>query len=342
MGRDITLYPQKASRLELKQYLEDLGFVRCKHFWDWPRGTLNYSWFDTRDFRSIDGASADVYPVSGEERDITGNGWALHVRNLFSASWYDVKMLNDVLRGARQRFGGTIRGDYGTNRYAPLWDDKSTPISRGVSAIYQRVDQDLRAVKFALPETGMTAPKVDPADLRVRDFIELTNSFDPSRVIYNGLVPFAVSMFEYFFSHVFRVLIAYDPHALEKRSSHNTRIDFSTLLQVSDGERTVEDIIADAYTFQNLDQLNKAYRDWLKIDVRKLLFKKRRIGKKVSFLENRIHEIIQYRHGIVHHFELDRSLTRDGYIAILDAVEASILEFVAAIEVKYKVEIERT
>jgi hypothetical protein len=73
-----------------------------------------------------------------------------------------------------------------------------------------------------------------------------------------------------------------------------------------------------------------------------LLFKKRRIGKKVSFLENRIHEIIQYRHGIVHHFELDRSLTKDGYIAILDAVEASILEFVAALEVKYKVKIERT
>lgn len=341
MGRDITLYPKKASKNELKEYVEGLGFVRCKHFWDWPLGTLNYSWFDVRDFRSIDGVSADIYPVFGEEREISGNDWALHVRNLYSASWHDVKMLNEVLRGARQRFGGIIQGDYGTNRYAPLWEDKSTPISRGVSAIYQRVDQDLRAVKYALPDSSIAAPMVKPTDARMRDFIEFSNSFDPSRVIYNGLVPFAVSMFEYFFSRVFRVLIAYDSHALEKRISHNARIDFSALVQVSSGERTVEDIIADAYTFQNLDQLNKAYRDWLGIDVRKLLFKKKRIGKKISFLENRIHEIIQYRHGVVHHFELDRSLTKEGYIAILDAIEASILEFVTALEVKYKVKIER-
>lgn len=341
MGRDLTLYPRKASKVDLKEYIESLGFRRCKHFWDWPKGTLNYSWFDERDFRSIDGVSADVFPVSGEELAITGNEWALHVRNLYSASWYDVKKLNDVLRGAKKLFGGTIKGDYGTNRYAPLWEDDSTPISRGVSSIFQRVDQDLRAVKFALPDSVMSRPPVEPTDAKMRDFIELTHSFDPVRVIYNGLVPFAVAMFEYFFSRVFRVLIAYDPYALAKRDSHNLRVDFPTLLQVSSGTRTVEDVIAEAYTFQNLDQLNKAYREWLDIDVRKLLFKRKMIGRKVSFLENRIRDIIQYRHGVVHHFELDRSLTKDGYIAILDAVEASIAEFVGFLEKKYKVTIER-
>jgi hypothetical protein len=341
MGRDLTLYPREASRADLKEYLEALGFRKCKYFWDWPTGTLNYSWFDHRDFKSIDGVSADVYPVFDDEKKITGNEWALHVRNLSSASWYDVKMLNDVLRGARRLFGGTIEGDYGTNRYAPLWNDESTPISRGVAAIYQRVDQDLRSVRFALPESKITSPSTAPTNARMRDFIEFTKTLDPARVIYNGLVPFAVSMFEYFYSRAFRVLIAYDPYALRKRSSHNLRVDFTTLLQVSDGDRTVEDVIAETYTFQNLDQLNKAYREWLDIDVRKLMFKKKRIGRKVSFLENRIQEIIQYRHGVVHHFDLDRSLTKEGYVAILDAVEASILEFVSFLEGKYNVTIER-
>jgi hypothetical protein len=118
MGRDVTLYPKNASRDDLKKYLEGLGFEKCGHYWDWPKGTLNYSWFDYEDFKSIDGVSADIYPVSGEELSITGNEWALHVRNVYSASWHDVKMLNDVLRGARKLFGGTIKGDYGTNRYA--------------------------------------------------------------------------------------------------------------------------------------------------------------------------------------------------------------------------------
>jgi hypothetical protein len=341
MGRDLTLYPRNASRSELKTFLEGLGFKKSKHLWDWPAGTLNYSWFDERDFRSIDGVSADVYPVVGAEAKITGNGWAMHVRNLYSASWHDVKMLNDVLRGARKLYGGTIKGDYGTNRYAPLWKDESTPISRGVAAVYHRVDQELGAVRFALPESGIRVPSVEPKDAKMRDFLELTKSLDPARVIYNGLVPFAVSMFEYFFSQVFRVLIAYDRYALEKRVSHNLRVGFPALLQVNNGELTVEDIIAQAYTFQNLDQLNKAYKEWLDIDVRKLLFKKKRIGRSVSFLENRIAEIIQYRHGVVHRLALDRSLTRDAYLAILDAVEASIREFLQFLERKYSVTIER-
>lgn len=226
MGRDLTLYPRKATRDDLKKYLEVLGFVKCKHLWDWPKGTLNYSWFDYEDFKSIDGVSADIYPLSNEDLKITGNKWALHVRNLYSASWHDVKMLNNVLKGARKQFGGIIRGDYGTNRYAPLWDDDSTPISRGISKIFSHVLKEIDAVKLSLPEPSLkqqnlTGEKID-------DLIRLTQSLDPSRVIYNGLVPFAVSMFEYFFSQAFQILIKYDEVALKKRIEHRQKVDFET------------------------------------------------------------------------------------------------------------------
>lgn len=186
----------------------------------------------------------------------------------------------------------------------------------------------------------MEWPEVEPASQKMRDFFEFTQTLDPARVIYNGLVPFTVSMFEFFFSRVFRILIAYDPYALKKRESHNARVDFTTLLQVSGGNRTIEDVVASSYSFQNIDQLNKAYVEWLNIDVRKLLYKKRCIGRKITFLENRIREIIEYRHGVVHHFELDRSLTKNGYIAILNAVEASITEFVCFLENKYNMKID--
>ncbi len=339
MGRDVTLYPKKASRKELSNYLEGLGFVKCGHFWDWPKGTLNYSWFDSQDFKSIDGVSADIYPVSEEEKEITGNDWALHVRNLYSASWHDVAMLNEVLRGARKRFGGTIKGDYGTNKYAPLWDDKSTPVSRGISSIYQHINQQISSVKYALPPP--TINHTQKSGGKLDDFTEFTNSLDPSRIIYNGLVPFAVAMFEYFFSQAFQVLIAYDKQALEKRENHKAKIDFSTVLNVQRKNQSIESIIAESYTFQNLDQLNKAYKEWLDIDVRKILFKKKRIGQSITFLENRISEIIQYRHGIVHHFAIDRSLTKEAYTHILDAVSLAIEEFIIHIENKYNMKIEK-
>lgn len=337
MGRDITLYPKKASRKDLSDYLESLGFVRCAHFWDWPKGTLNYSWFDHEDFKSIDGVSADVYPVYDEEKAITGNEWALHVRNLYSASWNDVKMLNDVLKGARKKFGGTIKGDYGTNRYAPLWKDDSTPMSRGISAIYQHVTQEIMAVKFSLPDPSIKPNP--PTGEKIDDFIEFTKSLDPSRVIYNGLVPFAVSMFEYFFSQAFQVLIAFDKFALEKRSSYKLKVEFDTVLELHNKTRTIESIIAESYTFQNLNQLNKAFKEWLQIDVRNILYKKKKIGDSVRYLENRVSEIIQYRHGIVHHFAIDRTLTKEGYVHILEAIEKSIAEFVGFIEKKYGMKI---
>ncbi len=339
MGRDVTLYPKKATRKELSNYLESLGFERCVHFWDWPKGTLNYSWFDHEDYKSIDGVSADIYPISDEERSISGNEWALHVRNTYSASWHDVAMLNRVLKGARKQFGGTIKGDYGTNKYAPMWEDKSTPISRGISGVYQHIKQELSAVKYALPEPSINHPQ--PPGGKIDDFIEFTKSLDPSRVIYNGLVPFAVSMFEYFFSQAFQILIAYDNLALEKRANHKSKIEFSAVLDVHSKKRSIENLIAENYTFQNLDQLNKAYKDWLDIDVRKILFKKKRIGESVAFLENRISEIIQYRHGIVHHFAIDKSLTKDAYIHILDAISMAIEEFVLFIEKKYQIAIDK-
>ncbi|QSB18901.1 hypothetical protein JN403_21150 [Pseudomonas sp. 15A4] len=106
-------------------------------------------------------------------------------------------------------------------------------------------------------------------------------------------------------------------------------------------KQSIESIIAESYTFQNLDQLNKAYKEWLNIDVRNIFFKKKRIGQSITFLENRISEIIQYRHGIVHHFAIDRSLTREAYIDILDAISLAIEEFISHIEDKYKMKIQK-
>ena len=148
-------------------------------------------------------------------------------------------------------------------------------------------------------------------------------------------------MFEYFFSQAFQVLITYDKFALEKRNSHKLKVEFSTVLELYGKKRTIESIIAEGYTFQNLDQLNKAYKEWLNIDVRNILYKKKKIGNSIKFLENRIAEIIQYRHGIVHRFSIDRTLTKDGYIHILKAIEISIGEFVSFIEKKYDIKVER-
>ncbi len=338
MGRDVTLYPHKASRKELKDYLENLGFKKCDHFWHWPKGTLNYYWFDYNDFKSTDGISADIYKIRDEEKKYTDNEWALHVRARFIASWHDVKMFNEVLRNAKKIFGGIIKGDYGTNRYAPLWEDSSTPISRGTKYIFSTVSMSISKIKDALPDAQLELPKTKGKIAELNTLIEKN---DPSRVIYNGLVPFAVSMIEYFFSEIFCILIKYDNFALQKKAIHKQKIDFGTVLALQNQEITIEEIIASNYTFQNLNQLNKAYKEWLDIDVRKILYKKKKIGKKICFLEHRIAKIIEHRHGVVHHFSLDDTLTKEHYINILDSIELSMSEFINFLERKYQIKIDR-
>lgn len=336
MGRDLTLYPRKASKKELKYFLESLGFTRCSHLWSWPKGTLNYSWFDIEDFKSIDGVSADIYPPTKEKKNTTNNEWALHVRNLYSASYYDVKMLNKVLKEARKKFGGDIYGDYGKNRYVPLWDDNSTPISRGIAMVYEETMNRLKKLKFSIPETKLY---IKPEDNKESEINKYMRHIDPMIDLYNALVPFAVSAFEFFFSQIFQVLLKYDDYSKEKIKNHNQKIYFHNILLIKENKKTVEGIIAEQYSFQNLNQINKAFKEWIEIDIKRILFKKRKIGNNVAFLENKILEIVEYRHKIIHHFLCDNNLTKEKLNNILNIVEASIKEIVIFLEDKYSVKI---
>lgn len=60
----------------------------------------------------------------------------------------------------------------------------------------------------------------------------------------------------------------------------------------------------------------------------------------MAFLENRISEILEYRHGIIHHFAIDRSLTKEGYVHILEAIEKGIGEFILFVEKKYEFKVD--
>jgi hypothetical protein len=338
MGRDLTIYPIKATKVQLRELIESHGFTRCKHLWDWPKGTLNYSWFESRDFLSIDGVSADIYPISVEERRYTKNEWAVHVRNVYSASVYDVKKLNTVLKDIRQKYGGTIKGDYGTNKYAPLWEDDSTPISRGVTFVVNHVNREIKSLLFAMPESSMKYPEQDDKN---DSLIEIMKSMDPIRVVYNAFVPFIISAFEYFFSQTFQILLKYDDKAIEKMTSYTQKIQFDKVLEITKGQNTIEALISDNYSFQNIGQINKAFKEWFDIDINKVLFKKKKIGNRVKYLQSTMNEIIQFRHGIIHHFNIDSSLTKDEVINMLKVLQLVINEMVICIEQKYVIKIEQ-
>ena len=106
---------------------------------------------------------------------------------------------------------------------------------------------------------------------------------DPSRAMYNAMVPFAVAAVEHFFSKSFKILLYYDNKAQKSLEEQSRKVDMQDVLEISSGTKTIEDVIADWYSFQNIQSISAAYKDWFGIDLWKILRQKKKSGKESFF-----------------------------------------------------------
>lgn len=299
MGRDLCLYTERADKSELISLITSFDNVkRTEHLWDWPKGSEHFHWFDNVDYRSTTGVELTVFPVSNLDRQYDCGGWALHARNTYSATWHDVSMLNTFLRKARKNYGGNIIGDYGKNRYAPLWPDTSTPMTRGYAWVYEKSERNISAVSFHLPKELDIA---DEADDKIR---KLISANDPARVIFNGLVPFLVSVVEFYLKNIFIISLQYET-SLEHRINQDP---------IRSGQDKSEFIIgvAERINFQDPRNVRRAFKKWLDIDIR-LLTKESEPGFDHS-IWNDLMTLIDYRHNIIHGMGVDASFSREEFL----------------------------
>jgi hypothetical protein len=325
---EIILHPQRASRDELRQFLADRQFKPTDHLWDWPKGSLNYHWFDHTDCRSFDGVEATIYPPPAEQQEKLGQcAWALHTRTRASASPADKEQQNKIVRAARQKFGGSFYNDwYGKNRYTQVEPDSRDAVARGIYLAYEFVTHNIRAVRYALPEPNEGLEKL------VGTKLEALATADPTRVLYNALVPFAVAALEHFFSQCFKILLRYEPRARERLKQQTRKIDLADVLAIKAGTKTIEDVIADWYSFQNIASIHTAFSDWFGIDFWKLLRRRQKIGRRIALLESHLNQLIEFRHGIVHRLSLNIELRKPQIEEILDIALAIIDTFVDHLE----------
>src|SRR5262249_41439857 len=151
---------------------------------------------------------------------------------------------------------------------------------------------------------------------------------DPVRVLYNALVPFAVAAIERFFGQVFRILLRYDLDARSRLPDQKTKIPIDDVLAISSGQKTIEDVVAEWYSFQNIQSSHKAFSDWFGIDLWGLLRRRKKVGARLPMLEKQLNRIIEFRHGVIHRFELDLDLGRGELEAIFDVVLAVVDAFI--------------
>ena len=232
MSTEVILYPTDATKDQLKKHLLTLGYVSSRHLWNWPTGSIHFWWFERNDFKSFDGVEATIYQPGPEEQKKYGKcTWALHTRTRAGASVFDKEQQNHTIRTARKLFGGTFYNDWhGVNRYTPLWKEERGPAGRGIYLSYETVIQNIGAVQFSLPQPTFSLAKDNK-------MAESLSRHDPVRVLYNALVPFAVSALEHFFGQTFRILLQYDPNAHKRLQEVTRKIEVKDVLAISKGRQ---------------------------------------------------------------------------------------------------------
>jgi len=336
MSLEITLYPKQASKSKLIDFLKQNNFIKSEHFLKEMNTSeiLHYHWFNNKDCLSFDGVEAIVYKTSiDEKKEHDCSEWALHTRTSASASREDKSEQNNIIKKARQTFKGTFYNDwYGTNRYTDINDYPNLSSSeRCLTLMFNNLYDKIDKLEFSLKSYKSPIEKHlnNIEDESIADFIK---SQDPSIVLFNSMIPFLVSLIEYLFSQSFLILIKYNTYAQNEIQKETFKVSFQDTLNIEKGLLSTEQLIANNFTFQNINHINKAFKKYLNIDILNIFSKRKKIDNKFIRLNIKLEEIIELRHSMIHHFGYDNVINKHEFEGLLNIIKKVIETFLEYLE----------
>jgi hypothetical protein len=331
MSLEITLYPKDASKHKLVEFLKENKFKKTEHYIKDLNSSeiLHFYWFNNKDCLSFDGVEATIYKISLEEQnEYNCSNWVLRTRTKASASRGDKFQQNNIIKKARKAFKGTFYNDwYGTNRYTNINDypNLNTP-ERCLTLMFNNLYDKINQLEFALK--SYNSPIKGCLDkIKGEDLKELIRLNDPGSVLFNSLIPFLISLIEYLFKQSFLILITYKPYAQKQIQKETFKVSFQDALDIEKGLLTTEELIANNFTFQNLNQVNKAYKKYLDIDIQNILSKRKKINNKIIRLNTALENLIQIRHSLIHHFGYDNVIDKHEFTKQLNFTKSIIETF---------------
>lgn len=323
----IEYYPEKATKADLTEFFLSENFNRCNYFLDpFPRGSIYLNWFDSNEYKSLDGLEAVIFP--NKEKSI--KGWGVYTRTRVWASAFDKQKQNEIIRKARKLFGGDFYNDsQGKNRFIKI--EKSeflTPSESGVFLVYEKVKSQLSKLSVAITDHKEQDHYENIENIH-HDIANLIKENRPSLALYNSLVPFLVSALEHFFKELFIVLVEFDNYGkeeIQKIKLKDSR-EFNTvedIINVRNGQVKLEREIAKGYNFQNLDKINSTFKIFLKIDIKSILSVRKKVINRNIFIYKELADLIERRHWIIHSFGFSTDTDKDKYIHFLNLTNCVI------------------
>lgn len=344
MSVEITLYTKKATKTGLTRLLDENGFQKVDHVIEEMNNenNLHYMWFGFENHESNVGVEATVIKIDdSNKKEYKCSDWILHTRTRAGGTYEEKAKQNEIIRIARKKFGGSFYNDwYGTNRYTNLDDyEKLQPHEKAVFNIKENAFEKLNQIINCLD--SYKNPMSEHLQSIGDDMLgKLLKTKDPSITLYNGLIPFLVSVIEYFFGETFVNFITYDSSARDLIVDEKVKIGVSEVVKIQNKETSLERIISETYNFQNLDSINKAYKKYLRIDVFAILSKRKKVNGNIFRVLTKLKKLVDSRHKIIHNLEFNIDLTKEDYITYVKTVEMTIEMIIDELKKKKNLKIE--
>jgi len=334
MSISLYLYSKESpTKTSIEQIIYPLGFKPV----DESSGKLNYYWFKEENYESVRGVHLDILKAEQKDREIPRGTRTIFMATTYAGRCYeDIEMQNNVIRKLRSVFGGSVyNDDDGRYAYVTNYAPRLSPAEKRCGFVYSRFNNNIIKAKMA-------ASDLDPHYFARKQFDEDLASLDRGLVTNNLVAVFLVSIFETFLKDLFISYIETHPNLQEKIFDRTSKLDFQTLKVLLAREKSIVEVEADYYNFQNIPSANAAYSAFLQINLFQLWRRKKKIGGKFYRIIELIEELIELRHNIIHKAYLKPEFDKAEVNKYLKAVESSSELITDALEKKgFRIDLEK-
>lgn len=297
MGYDgINYLPKNTSKTKLIEFIKMLGF----------RGQGNdYYFFKDEDYKYLFGV---ILKIEKAEDSLL-----VHTRNPIYCSDYDLKYQNYVMKQLKQYFGGYFYSDYGKNRYFPENIEKTTPAERGCYAAYFRLSNLFSHIRFLVNNYN--------EDENVAKMMEYLGSPSGTALLSNISTTYISSIIENYFRQLYVVLLKYSDK--KERLIASVRVNNFDLFEVSESKLSIEEAVALAKSFQNINKINAYFMEIDKrIDIHGMLSKP--YHRRKETLYETLDRILEHRHSLVHRMNIDIGYKKEDVLKDINSVEVAL------------------
>jgi len=313
MALNLNLHLTK--KVPLKTILEisqNLGFVQQK------KG--KYFWYKTENHQSLTGVFLHYNLKQAGKHDKTfyppGVKLVLNASTPDYRSLQDLKMQNQVIQNLQQILGGKIY-----NPQTKTNDLLSTDLP------------DLKPVEKKLGQIWLDFKK--RLEITKTNITQVDLDQDDSFQILNLWIPYLVSLWENYWYENFVALLDFKPQFLEKIMINRGRyrLTYWDLKTLYEQEKTLSQIEAENYSFQNLPSINAAFLTILDLSLERNWGKQKLVNSKLS-LEQVLKEVLFIRHKIIHRAYIEQDLSKTKIDSFVEAIEKSAQILVDLLEKK--------